>query len=179
MSQKIDSLQLPVPQGAKQSGFGGRVAALAVGLTAIALLAAVLTAVLPGEGLDVQTFGSAALPAANPELMVADRYLRAMTLRSEVALLSTSPELMVARDYAEVAAKKAETALLAANPELIAVQHHGAPMALTLGSILDGIPAPQVFTPKAALTRLSEYKSLAVNPELITFQRYGSTGSVE
>ena len=174
MSQKIDSLQLPIPQGQRQKLFSRKAAAAAVGLGAIALLVVAVTTVLPGEHRVVETMGAAALPATNPELMVADRYLSEMAIKSEAALLSANPELMAARGYADAAARKAEAAFLANNPELMVVRRFRAPTVHSLGSILDAIPAPQILAPNATLAG-SENDTLTENPDQDLNPRYQSS----
>lgn|GEM_PF-3270834 len=179
MSQNLDSLHLPIPQGKGKSVFSGKAAALAGGLAAIVLLFVAVTLIVPGTSSLVETTDVASLPATNPELMVAERYFRETAKRSEAAFLSANPELMVARYHAEAAARKAEDTFLAANPELMAVQRHDAPEAPTLGSGLNAVPAPQPLALKAVYSDSDESATLAANPELMIFHRFVSTNAVE
>jgi hypothetical protein len=68
-------------------------------------------------------FGSATL-AANPELMIARRYISTAALTAGDSLLAANPELMAARRYISTAALAASDARLAANPELISLTRY-------------------------------------------------------
>jgi hypothetical protein len=159
VSQRIDSLHVPSPSKERQSVFSKKIVALATGLAAVVLLFAAVAIVVPVSHTAVKTASIASLRATNPELMVADRYLREAAKRSESAFLSANPELMAARRYAGAFAEKSEDSFLAANPELISVQRQPAAEALHSDS--------------------GESATLAANPELIVFHQYVFLGAAE
>ncbi|HSM70940.1 MAG TPA: hypothetical protein VK851_05305 [Anaerolineales bacterium] len=66
------------------------------------------------------------LYAANPELMVADRYSPERIGFSETLLFATNPELSVANRYAASTNQISESTFLSMNPELSVVWRYAA-----------------------------------------------------
>jgi hypothetical protein len=114
------------------------------------------------------------LYAANPELMVAQRYT---TAREQMATPSASYEdieAVRAQNYTAFIDWRAGSAYLAANPELMVTRRYTTPELLTLESFLEASPEVRFIQNRLAEVREAPLDStfLAANPELMAAHRY-------
>jgi len=124
---------------------------LVAGLAVLLLVVLGLYAGLSASPLGAtgQMTSEAASLAANPELMVARRYVAVPARKAESAFLAANPELLVARRYIALATVRTEAAFLAANPELMVARRYIAGAAQQI-----------------------DLAFLAANPEIMIYQRY-------
>ena len=97
MNQQLSILNLFAPKG-KGSSIAHKRIVFLVGLSTALLVILVGYVVVSASEPAVKNTGEAFL-AANPELMVAHRYVGPVIEEGDAALLAANPELMVARRY--------------------------------------------------------------------------------
>jgi hypothetical protein len=147
MSQNLGALERPITNGEKRSILDARVPILVVGLAAVAILAVLVTILVPGSNSAVDPIAAPTSLSANPELIVWMRTMREAASRSQDSHLADNPELMAVARHAEEVGRRAEAAYLSTNPELKAVRWHRA-----VSGDVDN--------------------SLSINPELAAYRRF-------
>jgi hypothetical protein len=145
--------------GRRQGVTTTKVAALAVGLAAVALILGAIAAHGVETSTTAELVQGTPLPSTNPELMLVARYASRLATQAQAAQLAANPELKAVRNHALVTVRGAQNSFLAANPELMAAQRYQA----SKGETVEGIDMP----------------SLEANPELMVFQRLMSAGARE
>jgi hypothetical protein len=196
MGQQTQVHKRSVYEKKEQSTAHWRIPILAIGLTALVLVALAVLTVTPAgkpamllkdgdprfvtnpELLVVQRYTQAAAKAAqtafraaNPELVLARRY--AGPLHSESSLFAANPELMIARRY--TGPLHSESSLFAANPELMAARRYTGPLhsESSLFAANPELMAARRYTARVVWN--SESSFLAANPELMISRRHSST----
>jgi hypothetical protein len=172
MSQQAQVLNQLVPGEKGQSTVRWKISILAIGLTALVLVAlAVLTVTPAGKPAMLPQEGDSRF-VTNPELMIVRRYAASLARQAESNFLAANPELMVARRYTGLV--QAESSFLAANPELSIVRHYTGPVS-SESSLLAANPELMIAR-RYTCPAQSESSFLAANPELMAARRY--TGAV-
>ena len=198
MSQQSKTLKQSISQTGTPFVGRGKFPILLLGLSLLLVAVAVFVA-WPARTPISETPKAASSLAANPELMVAQRWAAEADKRAEAAFLaknpelmfvqrysgpaaehvrasflSANPEVMVAQRWATEADKRAEAAFLAGNPELmVASRHTGSTVERAHTSSLSANPALMVAGARSEVMAGGGYAAfLARNPELRVAHRY-------
>ena len=130
--------------------FKSRFFNIVVAVALLVVLILTVQEVVATKSVDSEMESASQLYAANPELMVADRYSPERIGFSESPLLAASPELSIARRYSE--AMNDVNSSFTTNPELSVANRYD-----------------------ASTNQISESTFLSMNPELSVVWRYAAT----